>query len=105
MQKLNSIIKQIKQQFQQIYQEELVSLILFGSQARGEAQQDSDIDILVVLKREVNPVTEIKRNSDLLTELSLEYDVLINCVYTSQKELKADEKPLIKNINQEGILL
>lgn len=33
-----------------IYQDELIQLILFGSRARGDAKQDSDIDILIVLK-------------------------------------------------------
>jgi predicted nucleotidyltransferase len=103
--KLTAITKQLKQEFTLIYQDRLSKLILFGSQARGEANPDSDIDILVVLKDEVNPVEEIIRNSYLISEICLEYDALINCFYLSESELRHENKLLIKNIKKDGILL
>ena len=104
-QKLTAITKQLKKEFKLIYQDRLSKLILFGSQARGEAHPDSDIDILVVLKNEVNPVEEITRNSYLISEMCLEYDALINCFYLSESKLRDENKPLIKNIKKDGILL
>jgi len=99
------IAEKLKQEFKQIYQKKFSKLILFGSQARGDAQPDSDIDILVVLKGELNPVEEIMRNSYLISELCLEYNVLINCFYLSETRFKEEDKPLIKNIKKDGILL
>lgn len=94
-----------KKQIQEIYKDRLSQLILFGSQARGDARPDSDIDILVVLKGEVNPVKEINRNSYLISNLCLEFDVLINCFYISEIQFNEENKPLIKNIKKEGIIL
>lgn len=102
---ITAIAEKLKQEFEQIYQERFSKLILFGSQARGDAQPDSDIDILVVLKGELNPVEEIIRNSYLISELCLEYDALINCFYLSETKFKEEDKPLIKNIKKDGILL
>ncbi len=103
--KILAITEQLKKEFKLIYQDRLSKLILFGSQARGDAQPDSDLDILVVLKDEVNPVEEITKNSYLISEMCLEYDLLINCFYLSESKLKEDHKPLIKNIKKDGILL
>jgi predicted nucleotidyltransferase len=103
--KIIAITEQLKKEFKSIYKDRLSKLILFGSQARSDAQQDSDIDILVVLKDEVNPVKEIMRNSYLISELCLKYDSLINCFYVSELTLNEEKKPLIKNIKKDGILL
>ncbi|MGI0482054.1 nucleotidyltransferase domain-containing protein [Geminocystis sp. CENA526] len=104
-QKIEIITKRLKRDFKEIYLDRLSQLILFGSQARGDAQPDSDIDILVVLKGEVNPVDEINRNSYFISELCLEFDALINCFYLSELQFKEGNKPLIKNIRKEGIIL
>jgi predicted nucleotidyltransferase len=47
---LKTILKSIETYLKNIYQEELDKIILFGSQARGDAMEESDIDILIVLK-------------------------------------------------------
>ncbi len=102
---LELILSQLKQQLQQTYQDQLVKLILFGSQARGDAESDSDIDVLVVLAGEVNPIAEIKRNNTLISNLSLETDQLINCIYLSEQDWHYLKTPLIQNIHKEGIPL
>ena len=51
---LPEILAEIRQYFQQLYSDRLVQLILYGSQARGDAKPDSDIDILVVLEGPVH---------------------------------------------------
>jgi predicted nucleotidyltransferase len=40
---LAEILEQLKSHLREIYGERLVNMILFGSQARGEAAKDSDI--------------------------------------------------------------
>jgi predicted nucleotidyltransferase len=59
-QNLDRIVALIKQWFSEQYQENLDGLILYGSQARGDAQEYSDIDVLVVLKQAFNGVAELR---------------------------------------------
>ena len=59
--KLNRILTQLTFEFEKLYGERLVKMLLYGSQAREDAEFGSYIDVLVVLKGPVNPGEEIKR--------------------------------------------
>jgi predicted nucleotidyltransferase len=98
-------INKLKEQFSDQYQERLSQIVLFGSQARNEAEDESDIDLLIVLKGEVNPVLEIKKNNAWICNFCLETDELINCIYLSEKQFQTQNTPLLRNIRKEGILL
>jgi uncharacterized protein len=83
----------------------LAQVLLYGSQARGSAKEDSDIDLLVVLKGEVDPAAEIGRGSQVTAPLSLEYDTLIMAVYLSQEAFRLSQDAFMRNLRQEGIAL
>jgi predicted nucleotidyltransferase len=102
---LSQTLKKLKEQLFRQYQEKLSSLILFGSQARKEASPESDIDVLVLLKGEVNPLVEIKKNSIWLADLCLETEALINCIYLSEEQFQIRHDPLFRQIKQEGIVM
>lgn len=103
---LAEILAQFKQKISYIYQDQLVKLILFGSQARGEAKSDSDIDILVILKNKtINNDEQYQKVITLISDLCLEYEVLISCVYVSEMQFYQEKSPLLLNIEQEGIIL
>ena len=80
-------------------------VILFGSQARGDAREDSDWDLLIVLNKEG------KRNWDdfdkfafPFSELGWDHSVSINPVlYTQDEWRKGKIFPFYKNVMREGI--
>lgn len=49
------MLESVKQYLQQLYGEQLKAVILYGSQAREDAHEFSDIDLLVVLDAPINP--------------------------------------------------
>ncbi|MCX6345030.1 MAG: nucleotidyltransferase domain-containing protein [Armatimonadetes bacterium] len=100
---LKAILSELKTRFQELYGDRLVEMILYGSQARGDAEVGSDIDVLVVLRGEVNPVTEIERTSALVSELSLRNDTLISCVFMDEDYFVKRNPPLLINVRREGI--
>ena len=57
------------------------------SRARGDAESDSDIDVLVVLHGSVDAVEEIRRTSGIVSNLCLEYEVVISCVFNGSSSL------------------
>ena len=76
--RLKTILIQLRSQLEIYYGDRLVQIILFGSQARGDTHPASDIDVLVVLKGEVNPSEEIEKTSNIVADLSLKMDAVIN---------------------------
>ncbi len=102
---LEIIVEKVKGQLNLILKENLTTLILFGSQARREASLESDIDILVILKKKKIPNDKHERIIDLLADLSIEYGVLVSLIYISEVQWQTEKSPLLLNIKKEGIRL
>ena len=101
--KLSEILQKLRLYFTQLYSVRLFSLILFGSQARNDAQLDSDIDVLVVLRGDVDSWTEIKRTGEFVGNLCLEYGVVICNIFVSAEQFETQQSAFLRTVNQEGI--
>jgi predicted nucleotidyltransferase len=110
---LQPILKHLKEDLTNLYGDRLIHLTLFGSQARGDQEPDSDIDVLVVLRSRsvcgaeslVNPGEEIKRTGKIVADLSLHYDVVITCLFMDELQYQTRNNALLRNIRKEGVLL
>jgi predicted nucleotidyltransferase len=100
---LREILGKLQGCFQDLYGNQLFELVLYGSQARGDARSDSDIDVLVVLDRAVNPGDEIARTGEIMAKLSLEYGVVISCVFVSAERYSTEQSPLLLNVRRDGV--
>ena len=86
--------------------EQVVSIILYGSVARGTDDPGSDVDIELILRGKMNAETE-SRLTDLSVNLDLKYDVVLSVVdVTEEFFLKwKDLIPFYTNVEKEGIVL
>lgn len=86
----------------------IISVILFGSYARGDYDADSDIDILIILKRSDSEISDsISGMSDKAME-SNEYEDFLSIIQLSDKQWKEAEKmstPFYNTVSKEGIVL
>ena len=79
-------------------------VVLFGSRARGDAQDDSDYDVIVVVDRRSPDVRE--------TLLGIEVDLLdrhgslVACLLRDEREWEASRRmPIGLNVAREGVPL
>jgi predicted nucleotidyltransferase len=101
--KIQTILTKLRHRFEALYGERLVRMVLFGSQAREDAEPGSDIDVLVVLKGSVVPGDEIAMTSEIVAELSLQFTEVISCVFMDEERFIHRNGPLLRNIRREGV--
>jgi uncharacterized protein len=102
---IQNLLDELKAGLRQIYGEQLKSVILYGSYARGDAHPpDSDIDVLIVLKGPFSRWEMVKRSSELVAALSLEHEVVISRTFASETEYTNSKMPLFINIRKEGLV-
>jgi predicted nucleotidyltransferase/uncharacterized protein (DUF433 family) len=104
-QKVNGILNELRRCFKEVYRERLVQLVLFGSQARGDAKPGSDIDVLVVLKEPVDFEIENQQMSEIVAQLSLRYTEVINCIFVDENAFQHSQEPLLRNVRLEGVMI
>ncbi|GBF82058.1 nucleotidyltransferase domain-containing protein [Aphanothece sacrum] len=102
---LKLILQEIKQCLLNFYKDQLNAIILYGSQAREDAKEFSDIDILVILKSDINPYHEIDQTSQIISEICLNYDVVISRHFISSTKFQTENNPFFYNVKKEGIIL
>ena len=101
--KLSSMLVALRRQLQELYGDRLVKLMLYGSQARGDATPWSDVDLLVVLKGRVRPSEEITRTGGIVCGVCLEYDAVIQCLFIDEERFRGSSSPLLRNVSREAI--
>ncbi|MGH9845660.1 MAG: nucleotidyltransferase domain-containing protein [Blastocatellia bacterium] len=101
--KLKAILLELREQLREHYGDRLVDVVLFGSQARGDAVEGSDIDVLIVLKGKVRPFEEISKTGAFTSQLCLKYDVLVSRIFISEEDYLHSQMPLLMNVRREGV--
>jgi len=101
---IEPILQEFKLKTAKLYGARLKKIVLYGSYARGQANDEhSDIDLAVVLDDDVNPGKEIDRMIDIITDINLDYDILLSVYPVSENDYHSVNSPLLLNLRKEGI--
>jgi len=100
---LSSALSALRRELERLYGGRLVKVLLYGSQARGNATPWSDVDVLVVLKGPVRPSEEITRTGEFVARICLEFDAVIQCLFMDEERFLEARSPLLHNISREAV--
>ncbi len=101
-----ALTEEFVSQITDLYKDRLYKVILFGSYARGDQREDSDIDYLVVLNDdEIRTYQEISFLSNVTFGLTLKYDISVSAIPVSKLKFDRNGSSLVINAQEDGILL
>ena len=81
-------------------------VILFGSRARGDAREDSDWDVLILLDKDRVTSQDVDDYTYPLRELGWNNNECINTILYTKKDWKHDAaSPFVENVTKDGIRL
>ena len=101
--RVDKLVQELKVGLIRIYGERLKGVYIYGSYARGEERNDSDIDVMIVLEDYDSYGKEIDRTGELVSRLSLEYGISISRVIMKEIQWKGSDTPLLRNVRMDGI--
>jgi uncharacterized protein len=101
---VSALLRRIGSTVREYAGERFVQLLVFGSVARGDAREDSDIDILLVVRRKIPADAEFI--ADLCADVLLEHSIVLSLFCVGEQEFSARLfNPLFRNVRREGIAL
>ena len=103
--RLSVIIEEYRSHLADILGDDLDFLVLFGSQARGDSVEGSDIDVLCIMKRPFHYGDLINQTSRATSEISLKHDVVVSRTFVTSDAYKSGRSPFLMNVHKEQVTL
>jgi type I restriction enzyme S subunit len=97
------IASELHQYLTHVYGARLKGVYLYGSYARDEATDDSDMDVAVILSGSLNRADEARRVSGLLSEICLRENALISALFISEEEWTKRPLAIHRSVSRDGI--
>jgi predicted nucleotidyltransferase len=100
------ILRKIAEVYRSVYGDELVSIFLYGSYARGDYQSDSDIDVAAIVRGDRRSLQDrLRKVWDVSSDLELGYGTIVSPTVIPYEEYEKykNDLPYYKNIAREGV--
>lgn len=101
--RISALLGDLKAGLARLYGTRLREVLLYGSYARGEEDDESDVDVLIVLDKVERYGDEVDRTSVLNSELSLKYGVAISRTFVPERDWTIHGSSFLANVREEAI--
>lgn len=106
--RINYLVEEYARQVRQFFRDDLKQVIVFGSYARGDYNEHSDIDIMLLVNLNDEQIHEKFYDvCDLAFDFEMEYGVVISPIIKNANHFSkwSDTLPFYRNVNREGVLV
>ena len=103
---LNKITSEVSLRVRRVLNDHLHSIILYGSYARGDYSDHSDVDIMVLADVSDNERPTFQKSIDKISSaISLENDIVVSISFKNKKffDTHTSVLPFYRNIVKEGV--
>jgi len=97
------IAVKVRNELEKLYGKRLRGVFLFGSAAQDRLDEDSDIDIAIILDEIPDRFAEHERTGQIGSDVSLEYDTLVSFLFISEADYQKGRFAIHRTIKEEGI--
>ena len=100
--KIERILNEIKRYLEERYGDKIKEVILYGSQARGDAREDSDVDVLVVVDDSIDVWDTLDYLGPLLGKF-LTDGFVVTTIIVKENDWLNYPSEFFENVREEGI--
>ncbi|MCI8992685.1 MAG: nucleotidyltransferase domain-containing protein [Eubacterium sp.] len=103
---LGITIDKIRSASQQLYGDKLMKIILYGSYARGDFTEESDMDIMIILNCNISEIRKFRsKTAEMASDISLDQGVFLSVLLKDKEhfENNKDFLPFYRNVTNEGV--
>lgn len=102
------IVYQFSQDVKRILGEKLTKIIVYGSYARGDYRENSDVDIMILTKLSEEEIRAIKNDIyDLAFEVEMSTGIELSPIIKNEEQYEywVDTLPFYRNVRDEGVVV
>lgn len=103
---LQIVLDEVKNASERLYGNKLNRIILYGSYARGDNTEESDIDIMIILNCDAAEIRTLRKvTAEMASDISLEQEVFLSILLRDKKyfEDNLEILPFYQNVVKEGV--
>lgn len=107
-QELHTVTENVVSSVLNIVSDKIYKIILYGSYARGDFTQESDVDIMVILDCSKEEVLSYRKQiSKMASRIGLEHDLMLSVLLRDKGSYLSGQEfmPFYRNVDREGVSL
>ena len=108
MNEIEGILNEFTKRIEDYFGDSLIKVLLYGSYARGDNTDNSDIDIMILTSLSDKEISEIENDVyDIAYDFLMNYGVDISVIIKNEEIFKywLGTLPFYNNVEKEGVIL
>ena len=103
---ITTVTTEVVEKLVELVNEDIYKMYLYGSYARGDFDNESDIDIMIILKCDKEKVKSYRKQVSILaSRIGLKNDVEVSLLLRDMESFEKGKKilPFYQNVTREGV--